>query len=150
MTVDRDRQYIRFTLGEGGYALPASSVLAVQETPSITRLHRAEKYVVGHMEHFGAAIPVIDLRVWLELPFCGAGSERCALILSRARGDEAVLIAALADSVQELVELCPSAIERGDTLTQYGELRALTGMARCGGEYVAVLDPSFIFSSIGA
>ncbi len=145
-----DNQYLKFTLAEACYAIPVSSVHEVLETASITRLPRSQKYVMGVVNLRGAVLPVIDLRIWLELPFCWADTKPSLIILTSSLRNETVLIGALVDSVEAVIEIEPSSIQRGDTLTRYGELRSLQGMGRCDEKFVAVLDPAFIFSSVSA
>ncbi|HBN07096.1 MAG TPA: hypothetical protein DD435_00105 [Cyanobacteria bacterium UBA8530] len=60
-------QAVAFRLGERHFALPIGIVKEVLKSFSLTRLPQASPHVAGVMNLRGMIVPVVDLRIFLEV-----------------------------------------------------------------------------------
>ena len=103
--VEQVSQYLTFRLDEEVFALEISQVREVLDYTQITRVPRMPQFMRGVINLRGSVVPVVDLR----LKFGMAATERtvntCIIIAEVLLGGERTLLGALADSVQEVIDL---------------------------------------------
>ena len=102
---------LTFRLGEEVFALDIAQVREVLDYTQITRVPRMPQFMRGVINLRGSVVPVVDLR----LKFGMAATERtvntCIIIAEVLLGGERTLLGALADSVQEVIDLEAGQIE---------------------------------------
>src|SRR5512134_1658617 len=104
-------QYLTFTLDEELFALDIGKVREVLEFTSVTRVPRTPEFMRGVINLRGSVVPVVDLRLKFGLSRTESTIDTCVIITEVESGAEKTVLGALADSVQEVIELEPRNIE---------------------------------------
>jgi purine-binding chemotaxis protein CheW len=139
-------QYLTFRLGEEVFALDITQVREVLDYTTITRVPRMPAFMRGVINLRGSVVPVVDLRLKFEM----AGTERtvntCIIIVEVDLGGERTVLGALADSVQEVVELEPGQIEAAPRIGSIVHADFIRGMGKRGEGFTIILDVDRVFS----
>lgn len=95
------RTWVAFSLAGEVFALPVDPVHEVVRVATITRVPHAPKPIRGVTNMRGRVIPVIDLRLRIELPSAELGrSSRVIVVSSRGR-----LLGLLVDAVHQVIHI---------------------------------------------
>ena len=93
--------WVAFSLAEEVFALPVNPIREVVRVASITRVPHAPKPIRGVTNRRGRVIPVIDLRLRIELPPAELGrASRVIVVSSRGR-----LLGLLVDAVHQVIHI---------------------------------------------
>lgn len=140
-------QYLTFTLEGEQYALSVLKVREVLEFTKITKIPRTAAYMKGVINLRGSGVPVIDLRVKFGMQELEASKETSIIVMEVDGTDGNVVIGALADSVQEVIELEPSQIEPAPRFGTKLATDFILGMGKKDDTFIILLDIDKIFSS---
>ncbi len=144
--VEQTAQYLTFRLGEEVFALEITQVREVLDYTPITRVPRMPEFMRGVINLRGSVVPVVDLR----LKFAMSATERtlntCIIIAEVAIEGEHTLLGALADSVQEVIDLGPGQIEPPPRLGTSINSQFIRGMGKRDEGFVIILDVDRVFS----
>jgi purine-binding chemotaxis protein CheW len=140
-------QYMTFKLGNELFAINVAQVREVIEVPAITRVPNAPEYLRGVVNVRGKAIPVADLRQRFGLPAAiETHNTRIIVMELQIEGEDAVL-GGLADSVHEVIELNPSAVNPPPRIAMRWRTEFIHGMGRRGDDFIIILDVNAVFAS---
>jgi purine-binding chemotaxis protein CheW len=140
-------QYMTFKLGDELFAINVSQVREVLEVTHITRVPTAPDYMRGVVNVRGKAIPVVDLRLRFGLPK-GTDTVHSRIVVMELELDgEAIVLGGIADSVHEVIELEPAAINDPPRIAMRWRTEFIQGMGRRGDEFIIILDVNAVFSS---
>jgi purine-binding chemotaxis protein CheW len=138
------RQFLRFALAEGIYAVPIDSVREILEIGPSTPLPLMPSFVRGVMNLRGAVVPVIDLAARLGLPPAVPGRRSCIVVTEVRPLDGAShgaqVLGLLVDAVHEVLDAESGSLEEAPTLGNRIEPRYIEAIARNRNEMVTVLD----------
>lgn len=109
--ITNSSQYLTFRLDKEVFALDITQVREVLDYTSITRVPRTPDFMCGVINLRGSVVPVVDMRLKFGMPKTERTINTCIIIAEIRTGEESVQIGALADSVQEVIELEPGSIE---------------------------------------
>ena len=140
-------QYITFELAGELFAVNVDQVLEILEIARITTLPKAPQFVRGVINVRGKAIPVLDLRVRFGLPRAPDSVYTRIIVLELELNGERVVLGAVADSVHEVIEIEPGAIDPPPKFGMRWRTDFLRGISRRGDAFVIVLDAEAVFSS---
>ena len=140
-------QYLTFTLGEEKYAIDVSKVKEVLELVSITRVPKTPEFMKGVINLRGSVVPVIDLRLKFDLDELEDTVDTCIIVLEIKLEDETIVIGAVADSVQEVIELTPENIEPAPKIGTRLNTDFLNGMGKYNDKFLMVLNIDKVFTS---
>jgi purine-binding chemotaxis protein CheW len=139
------RQYLTFVLGGERFALESLLVSEVMDMPVTTRVPLGPPYLHGIVNLRGNAATVVDLGRLLGLER-EAGRDACLIIVERDYDGERSLVAALADAVQEVVEIPREDVAVPPEMGLAVDPRFVRGLARLDDDCVMVLDADRLFS----
>jgi purine-binding chemotaxis protein CheW len=138
------RQYLRFALADGIYAVPIDSVREILEIGPATPLPLMPSFVRGVMNLRGAVVPVIDLAARLGLPPAVTGRRTCIVVVEVQPAADtehgAQVIGLLVDAVHEVLDAEAESLEEAPALGNRIEPRYINAIARSRNEMVTVLD----------
>jgi purine-binding chemotaxis protein CheW len=140
-------QHLTFTLGDELFALGISSVREILDDKNITRIPRTPEFMRGVINLRGHAVPVVDLRLKFGMSKTQLGVNTCIIITEVKSGGEIVELGALADSVQEVVDLAPDQIGPPPRMGAVVDVAFIKGIAHLGEQFLIVLDVDRVFSS---
>ncbi len=139
-------QYLTFKLNKDSFAIEILKVREVLDYKEPTSVPRSPDYLVGVINLRGNVVPVVDMRSILGMARIDASIESCIIIIEITILDEPILVGALADSVQEVVDIFDSSI---DPPPKFGtKLRTdfLKGIGRVGSQFIMILNMDRVLS----
>ncbi len=140
-------QYLTFELAEEIFALDIGSVREVLELTTITRIPRTPEFMRGVINLRGHAVPVVDMRLKFGLPRTDATVNTCIIIVEVEVDGEETVLGALVDSVREVYEMDPDAIEPAPRMGASIDTRFIRGMGKQDADFVIILDIDKVFSA---
>ena len=140
-------QYMTFRLGNELFAISVAQVREVLEISQITRVPTAPSYMRGVVNVRGQATPVVDLRLKFGLPQ-GPDTVHTRIIVMELELDgEATVLGGVADSVHEVIELEPGAINPPPRIAMRWRTDFIQGMGKRADDFIIILDVNAVFSS---
>ena len=146
-TVEQAAQYLTFRLGEEVFALDITQVREVLDYTAITRVPRMPEFMRGVINLRGSVVPVVDLRLKFGMSATERTLNTCIIIAEVAIGGERTLLGALADSVQEVIDLVAGQIEPPPRLGTSINAQFIRGMGKRDERFVIILDVDRVFSN---
>lgn len=140
-------QYLTFTLGEEIFALDISFVREILDDTNITRIPRTPPSMRGVLNVRGHAVPVVDLRRKFGMSSTEMTVNTCVIITEVTIDDDMAQVGALADTVQEVLEILPAQIDPPPQMGTSIDTRFIRGMAKKDNRFIIILDVNRIFSS---
>ena len=145
--VEQAAQYLTFRLGEEVFALDITQVREVLDYTAITRVPRMPEFMRGVINLRGSVVPVVDLRLKFGMSATERTVNTCIIIAEVAIGGERTLLGALADSVQEVIDLDAKQIEPPPRLGASIDAQFIRGMGKRDERFVIILDVDRVFSN---
>jgi len=144
--VEQAAQYLTFRLCEEIFALEITQVREVLDYTAITRVPRMPEFMRGVINLRGSVVPVVDLRLKFGMSSTERTLNTCIIIAEVAIGGERTLLGALADAVQEVIDLEADQIEPPPRLGTSVNARFIRGMGKRDEGFVIILDVDRVFS----
>lgn len=133
-------QYLTFTLDKEQFAVGITSVREVLEFTTATKVPRTPDFMRGVINLRGSVVPVIDLRLKLGLSRTETTIDTCVVILEVEAQGEKLVMGALADSVQEVIELEQRNIEPPPRMGTRVNIDFIRGIGKRDERFLMVLD----------
>jgi len=145
-TITETTQYLTFKLDEEIFALDVAKVREILEYTSVTRVPQTLDFMRGVINLRGSVVPVIDMRLKFGMTATEQTVNTCIIVAEVDRGDETILLGALADSVQEVDEMEPGQIEAAPQIGTRLNIDFIKGMGKKDGNFVMILDIDKVFT----
>lgn len=139
-------QYLTFRLDEEVFALDVAKVREILEEDSITKVPQTPDFMRGVINLRGSVVPVIDLRLKFGMSRTERTVNTCIIVVEVDMDGEVIILGALADSVQEVIEMEPQQIEAAPHIGARLNTEFINGMGKVDGHFVIILDIDRIFS----
>ena len=139
--------YLTFHLEDEVFSIDVSQVREVLDMSNITKVPRAPEFMRGVINVRGSVVPVVDLRAKFGLPMTEATVDTRIIILETKVGDKATVLGAVADSVNDVVELDPKQIEETPSLGDRWRSEFIKGIGKKDDEFIILLDMNLVFST---
>jgi len=140
-------QYLTFKLADETFALDVSKVREILEQSNITKVPQTPDFMRGVINLRGSVVPVIDMRLKFGMSVTEQTVNTCIIVAEVQLEDETVILGALADSVQEVIEMEPSQIEPAPHVGTRLNTEFIKGMGKVDDHFIMILDIDKIFSS---
>lgn len=139
-------QYLTFSLDGEDFAIEIAKVREVLDYTNVTKVPRAPVFLRGVINLRGSVVPVIDLRVSLKMSAAQKTVDSCVVIVDVTVDGETIPMGALADAVQEVVDIEESQISPAPTLGTKVNTEFLQGMGKRGDGFLMILDIDKVLS----
>jgi len=139
-------QYLTFTLAEELFALDIGKVREVLDYTAVTRVPGTPEFMQGVINLRGSVVPVVDMRLKFGMPATEKGVNTCIIIVEVAVDGETTMLGAMADSVQEVLELGSDRIEPPPRIGTRLNIEFIRGMGKRDEEFIIILDIDKVFS----
>lgn len=139
-------QYLTFVLDEEVFAVDVARVREILEMPAITKVPQVPDFMRGVINLRGCVVPVIDLHLKFGMPVAKQTVNTCIIVVEVAMDGENIVLGALADSVQEVIEMESSQIEAAPHIGTHLKTEFLKGMGKHNERFVMILDIDKVFS----
>jgi len=133
-------QYLTFGLGEEEFALEITKVREVMDYTAITKVPRMPEFLSGVINLRGNVVPVIDLRLKLGMSATKKTADTCIVIMEIEVDGELIDMGALADSVQEVIDLDPAQIKPPPRLGTKLNTEFIQGMGKRDDKFLIILN----------
>jgi len=140
-------QYLTFKLEDEVYATNIAQVREVLEFSKVTKVPRTPDYMRGVINLRGRVVPVLDLKLRFGMKRTEQTVNTCVIIVEVEIEGEPMIIGALADSVQEVIEMDPSVIEPPPKIGTKLNTDFIRGMGKRDEQFVIILDINKVFSA---
>lgn len=140
-------QYLTFKLADETFALDVAKVREILEESSITKVPQTPDFMRGVINLRGSVVPVIDLRLKFGMSAAEKTVNTCIIVAEVQLDNETVVLGALADSVQEVVEMEPQQIEAAPHIGTKLNTDFIKGMGKKDGHFVMILDIDKVFTT---
>jgi purine-binding chemotaxis protein CheW len=140
-------QYLTFKLAEETFALDVAKVREILEQSSITKVPQTPDFMRGVINLRGSVVPVIDLRLKFGMTATEQTVNTCIIVAEVQLEDEVIVLGALADSVQEVIEMTPEQIEAAPHIGTRLNTDFIKGMGKHDGRFIMILDIDKVFTS---
>jgi purine-binding chemotaxis protein CheW len=139
--------YLTFKLNEEIFALDISKVREVLDFTTITKVPRTPEFMRGVINLRGSVVPVVDLRLKFGMGPTERTVNTCIIITEVTVDNETTVLGALADSVQEVMDLGPDHIEPAPKIGTRLNTEFIKGMGKQNDKFVILLDINKVFST---
>ena len=139
-------QYLTFKLSEEVFALDISKVREVLDFTTVTKVPQTPDFMRGVINLRGGVVPVVDLRLKFGMDETRKTVNTCIIIAEVHIDEETTVLGALADSVQEVIDLDADHIEPAPRLGTQINTEFLAGMGKKNEEFILILNIDKVFS----
>ncbi len=139
-------QYLTFELDKETFALDVAKVREILDSPNITKVPQTPEYMRGVINLRGSVVPVIDLRLKFGMAETGQTVNTCIIVVEIVLEGEVVILGALADSVQEVIDLEPDQIEPAPRIGTKLNTEFIKGMGKHNERFIMILEIDKVFS----
>jgi purine-binding chemotaxis protein CheW len=140
-------QYLTFKLADEIFALDVSKVREILEQSTLTKVPQTPDFMRGVINLRGSVVPVIDMRLKFGMSVTEQTVNTCIIVAEVQLEDETIILGALADSVQEVIEMEPGQIEPAPHVGTRLNTDFIKGMGKVDSQFIMILDMDKIFSS---
>jgi purine-binding chemotaxis protein CheW len=139
-------QYLTFKLDQELFAVDISKVREVLEFTTVTKVPRTPDFMRGVINLRGSVVPVVDMRLKLGLTQTEKTVDTCVVITEVEIDGEKTVLGAMADSVQEVIELDASQIVPPPRMGTRINTEVIRGMGKRDDHFLIILDIDRVFT----
>src|ERR1700761_180706 len=145
--ITETKQYLTFKLGHEVFATEVAKVREVLDFTSVTEIPRTPDFMSGVINLRGSVVPVVDLRLCLHMSKTERTRNTCIVVVEVLLDNESIVIGALADSVEEVIDLEPDQIEPAPRIGTQIRMDFIKGMGKRDAQFIMILDIDRVFSA---
>jgi purine-binding chemotaxis protein CheW len=145
--ITETRQYLTFKLGSEVFATDVAKVREVLDLTPITAIPRTPDFMAGVINLRGSVVPVVDLRLCFGMSRTEETRNTCIVVVEVVLDSEPIVIGALADSVEEVIDLEPEQIEPAPRIGAHIRTDFIRGMGKRETQFIVILDIDRVFSA---
>jgi purine-binding chemotaxis protein CheW len=143
-----DTSYLTFILNGETFAIHIAHVTEVLETRNIARIPQAPDFMKGIINLRGDVIPVVSLRLKLNMDEIEQSEEMVIMVLYSTINKKNMEVGAVADKVKEVIEILPSEIQPFPDITSTYSPEFVEGIYKHKNEFIVILNINSIIFSI--
>lgn len=141
-------QYLTFKLEDEIFAVDIGKVREVLDFTTVTKVPRTPEYMRGVINLRGSVVPVIDMKLKFGMSKTEKTVNTCIIIVEVDLDGEATVLGALADSVQEVLDIEPDHLEPAPKIGTKLKTEFIKAMGKKGdNQFVIILDIDKVFAS---
>ena len=146
MGQEENHQYLTFKLDDEVFALGIDKVREVLDYTSVTKVPQVPDFMRGVINLRGSVVPVVDMRLKFGMAKTEKTVNTCIIIVEINLEGETTILGALADSVQEVLDLEPHQIEPAPKIGTKLRTDFIRGMGKRDEQFIIILDIDKVFS----
>lgn len=136
-----------FRLGKEVFATDVAKVREVLDLTPIAAVPRTPAFMSGVINLRGSMVPVVDLRQCLAMEKTENTRNTCIVVVEVTLDQEAVVLGALADSVEEVIDLEPEQIEPAPHIGKHMRTEFIRGIGKRDSQFIMILNIDRAFSA---
>jgi len=138
---------LTFRLADEVYALDILKVREVLDFTTVTKVPRTPDFMRGVINLRGSVVPVVDLRLKFGMSMTEKTVNTCVIIAEVTVDGETTVLGALADSVQEVLDLEDGQISSPPKIGTKLRTEFIKGMGNRNDQFLIILDIDRVFSA---
>jgi len=146
-TITETTQYLTFKLEDELFALDIGKIREVLDFTTITKVPQTPDYMRGVINLRGSVVPVVDLRLKFGMAMAENTVNTCVIIVEVELEGEKVVMGAMADAVQEVLDLEPDQIEPPPRIGTKLNTAFIKGIGKHDGQFMILLDIDQLFAN---
>ncbi len=139
--------YLTFKLEDETFALNVAQVREILDLSTITKVPRAPDFMRGVTNVRGSVVPVMDLRMKFGMPHAESTHDTRIIIMEITLQEKTIVLGAIADSVDDVLELEPEQIEDPPEIGSRWRSEFIRGIGKREDRFIIILDIDQVFSS---
>jgi len=145
-------QCLTFKLGEEVFAVDVAKVREILDFTTVTKVPQTPEFMRGVINLRGSVVPVVDMRLKFGMDRTEKTVNTCIIVMEISIEGDTAVVGALADSVQEVLELEPDQIEPAPKIGTKLNTEFLVGMGKHNDIFIMILniDKVFTFEELNA
>lgn len=142
----QEGKYLTFSLGREEYGIPIQKIKEIIGMMEITHIPKTPGYIKGVINLRGKIIPLMDLRLKLEMEEVQYTERTCIIVADIHHEDVKRQMGLAVDSVSEVVNLQSSEIEPP---AEYGQVSDdfMAGIGKVKGKVILLMDIERVISN---
>ncbi len=145
--ISETTQYLTFKLDEEVFALDIAKVREVLDFTTVTKVPQTPEFMRGVINLRGNVVPVVDMRLKFGMAMTEKTVNTCVIIVEIGIDGESTVLGAMADSVQEVLDLEPEQIEPAPRIGTKLNTDFIRGMGKREERFIMILDIDKVFSA---
>ena len=141
------QQFLSFTVAGDTCAVPILRVHEILQYETLTQVPNTPAFIRGVLNRRGSVLPVVDLAVKFGKPPSPLSKWSCVVVLDVNVDGETLLLGALVDAVEEVLDFAAGDIEPPPAFGAAVRLEYLQGMGKRGKHFVLLLDIDRVLSA---
>ncbi len=139
-------QYLTFKLADETFAVEVAKVREILDFSTVTKVPQTPDFMRGVINLRGSVVPVVDMRLKFGMSETEKTVDTCIIVLEITLDNETAVVGALADSVQEVLELEPENIEPAPRIGTKLNTDFLVGMGKQNETFIMILNIDKVFT----
>ena len=139
--------YLTFILEDETFAIDVSQVREVLDLSRITKVPRTPDFVRGVINIRGNVVPVVDFRMKFGMEMTESTVNTRIIIMEITINDKTIIVGAIADSVNDVLEIEPDQIEPAPEIGSRWKSEFIKGIGKHNDKFIMILDIGLVFSS---
>ncbi|HKM20618.1 MAG TPA: chemotaxis protein CheW [Lachnospiraceae bacterium] len=135
--ISETTQYIVIKIGEEQYGIDIKYIENIVRMQKITRVPKAQPYFKGVINLRGEVVPVMSIRIKMNLPEDVTTNTTRIIILKLEQNAQ---IGIIVDEVKEVVTLSEEDTERVAYDAKDDTINFINGIGKCNGGLISLLD----------
>jgi purine-binding chemotaxis protein CheW len=141
-------QFLTFVLEDELFALDIGKVREVLDFTSATKVPQTPEFMRGVINLRGSVVPVVDLRLKFGKTLAEQTVNTCVIIVEVDVDGEKIVMGAMADAVQEVLDLEPDQIEPAPRIGSKLNTDFIRGLGKHGDRFIIILDLDKVFGRV--
>ncbi len=143
---NQETQYLTFKSSGELFGIEILQVKEIKSYSQPTSIPMMPKSVLGVINLRGNVVPIVDLNLRLGREKTKITKRTCIIILELEKESEKIPIGLLVDSVNEVVEISLSQIEKTPSFGSHIRNEFILGLGKVEDEFVILLDINYVLS----
>lgn len=140
-------QFLTFKLMEEIFALEIGKVREVLDFAGVTKVPQTPEFMSGVINLRGNVVPVVDMRLKFGMTATEKTVNTCVIITEVNLDGENTVLGAMADSVQEVLDLEAGEIEPPPRIGSKLNTDFIMGMGKHNNKFIMILNIDKVFST---
>ncbi|WP_093384514.1 chemotaxis protein CheW [Variovorax sp. OV329] len=140
---DKPLEFLSFTLGEEEYGIDIQKVQELRGYDAVTRIANAPAFIKGVVNLRGIIVPIIDMRVKLNLGDPSYDQFTVVIVLNIGGR----VVGMVVDSVSDVITLEPAQIKEAPQMGSLLDTDYLIGLGTVGERMLILMDIDRLMSS---
>lgn len=145
--IQQTASYLTFKLDSEIFAINVSKVLEILEVKPITKIPKSPSFMKGVINLRGNILPVIDTREKFCMPGKDFTIDTCIIVLNINAGNDSLLVGAIVDSVQKVIDIPEDAIQPSASIGAIYREDFINGIGKADEDFIMILNIDKVFSA---